>query len=82
MEASAQSSQLCEVREIPTTIGADGACTPVPCWSCAARLFGHDTKALPALSVVPFRQGRKTDMNDALAVAEAANRPNIKVVES
>jgi transposase len=29
--------------------------------------------------VAPFRQGHKTDQNDALAVAEAANRPNIKV---
>jgi transposase len=28
--------------------------------------------------VVPFRQGHKTDSNDALAVAEAARRPNIK----
>jgi transposase len=27
---------------------------------------------------VPFRQGHKTDSNDALAVAEAAKRPNIK----
>ena len=26
----------------------------------------------------PFRQGHKTDKNDALAVAEAANRPDIK----
>jgi transposase len=30
------------------------------------------------MSVSPFRQGHKTDANDALAVAEAANRPNIK----
>lgn len=82
MEATIQSAQLCEVREIPITIGTDGACTPVHCWSCVARLFGRDTKALPALSVVPFRQGHKTDINDALAVAEAGNRPNIKVVES
>jgi transposase len=28
--------------------------------------------------VAPFRQGHKTDSNDALAVAEAAVRPNIK----
>jgi transposase len=28
--------------------------------------------------VAPFRQGHKTDSNDALAVAEAARRPNIK----
>jgi hypothetical protein len=28
--------------------------------------------------VSPFRQGHKTDQNDALAVAEAARRPNLK----
>ena len=28
--------------------------------------------------MAPFRQGHKTDKNDALAVAEAATRPNIK----
>jgi transposase len=29
-------------------------------------------------AVAPFRQGHKTDSNDALAVAEAARRQNIK----
>ena len=33
---------------------------------------------IPAKAVSPFRQGHKTDSNDALAVAEAACRPNIK----
>ncbi len=30
------------------------------------------------MAVAPFRQGHKTDQNDALAVAESARRPNIK----
>jgi len=30
------------------------------------------------MAVTPFRQGQKTDQNDALAVAEAAARPSIK----
>jgi transposase len=30
------------------------------------------------LVVAPFRQGHKTDKNDALAIAECAVRPNIK----
>ena len=54
------------------------ACATAHYWSRVARTFGHETKILPALSVAPFRQGHKTDVNDALAVAEAANRPNIK----
>ena len=32
------------------------------------------------MAVAPFRQEHKTDKNDALAVAEAASRPNIKIV--
>jgi transposase len=32
-----------------------------------------------AKAVFPFRQGHKTDQNDALAVAEAAGRPNAKL---
>ena len=36
-------------------------------------------KILPAKAVFPFRQGHKTDENDALAVAEAARRPNVKL---
>jgi transposase len=35
-------------------------------------------RIIPAKAVAPFRQGHKTDSNDALAVAEAARRPNIK----
>ena len=35
---------------------------------------------IPAKAVTPYRQGHKTDSNDALAVAEAACRPSIKRV--
>ena len=44
-----------------------------------ATTHGHQVKIIPAIAVAPFLQGHKTDRNDALAVAEAANRPNIKV---
>jgi transposase len=54
------------------------ACATAHYWSRVARRHGHETKIIPALAVAPFRQGHKTDQNDALAVAEAARRPNIK----
>ena len=38
----------------------------------------YEVRIIPAKVVAPFRQGHKTDSNDALAVAEAARRPNIK----
>ena len=41
--------------------------------------LGHETKIIPAKCIISFRQGHKTDKNDALAVAEAAKRSNIKI---
>ena len=45
------------------------ACATAHYWSRVARRYGHQTKIIPALAVAPFRQGHKTDQNDALAVA-------------
>ena len=55
------------------------ACASAHYWARHAKSFGHQVKILPALAVAPYRQGHKTDKNDALAVAECAVRPNIKI---
>jgi transposase len=55
------------------------ACATAHHWARLATTYGHQVKIIPAISVAPFRQGHKTDKNDALAVAEAANRPNVKI---
>ena len=54
------------------------ACASAHYWARAAKCHGHSARIIPAKAVAPFRQGHKTDSNDALAVAEAARRPNIK----
>jgi transposase len=54
------------------------ACATAHHWARIAKEAGHTVRILPAVSVAPFRQGHKTDQNDALAVAEAAIRPHIK----
>lgn len=54
------------------------SCATAHYWARAAERHGHDARIIPAKAVAPFRQGHKTDSNDALAVAEAARRPNIK----
>ena len=54
------------------------ACASAHYWARAAKRHGHEARIIPAKAVAPFRQGHKTDCNDALAVAEAARRPNIK----
>ena len=65
------------IKQKPALVAFE-ACATAHYWSRVARRHGHQTKIIPALAVAPFRQGHKTDQNDALAVAEAARRPNIK----
>jgi transposase len=55
------------------------ACATSHYWARVAQRHGHQVKIIPAKAVAPFRQGHKTDENDALAVAEAARRPNVKL---
>lgn len=54
------------------------SCATAHHWARTAQRHGHSARIIPAKAVAPFRQGHKTDSNDALAVAEAARRPNIK----
>ncbi len=54
------------------------ACGTSHYWARTAQRHGHEVRIIPAKFVAPFRQGHKTDSNDALAVAEAARRPSIK----
>ena len=54
------------------------SCASAHYWARMAQRHGHEARIIPAKAVTPFRQGHKTDSNDALAVAEAACRPNIK----
>jgi len=54
------------------------ACATSHYWARAAQRHGHVARIIPAKFVAPLRQGHKTDSNDALAVAEAVHRPNMK----
>lgn len=65
------------IKQSPSLVAFE-ACATAHYWARLALTQGHQVKILPALSVHPFRQGHKTDHNDALAIAEAARRPNIK----
>ncbi len=64
-------------RQKPSMVAFE-SCATAHYWSRIAHTHGHTAKIIPAKAVTPFRQGHKTDSNDALAVAEAASRPNIK----
>ena len=54
------------------------SCATAHYWARTAERHGHEARIIPAKVVAPYRQGHKTDSNDALAVAEASRRPNIK----
>jgi len=47
-------------------------------WSRQFRAMGHEVKLIPPQFVVPYRQGHKTDRNDAYAIVEAGLRPKMK----
>ncbi len=47
-------------------------------WARYAKHAGRHVKSINARQVKPFRQGQKTDANDALAISVAARQPHIK----
>ncbi|MCK7632334.1 IS110-like element ISSpu22 family transposase [Shewanella sp. JNE10-2] len=57
------------------------ACGGASYWAREFEQFGHIVKLIAPQYVVPFRQGNKNDYNDALAIAEAAQRPNMRFVK-
>jgi transposase len=56
------------------------ACYSSHYWARQFQAMGHTVKLLPAQHVTPFVRGNKSDRNDAVAIAEAARRPNISPV--
>jgi transposase len=53
------------------------ACYSSHHWGRCFEAMGHHVRLLPAQHVAPFVRGNKSDHNDAVAIAEAARRPNI-----
>lgn len=53
------------------------ACYSSHHWARCFETMGHTVTLLPAQHVTPFVRGNKSDRNDAIAIAEAARRPNI-----
>jgi len=62
------------------------ACYSSHFWGREIQSLGHSVKLIPAYQVKPFVVGNKNDHNDAIAIAEASQRPkasfvSIKTVE-
>jgi len=63
----------------PCLVGME-ACSGAHYWAHQFTALGHQVKLIPAQFVKPFVQGNKNDYNDALAIAEAVVRPNMRFV--
>jgi transposase len=57
-----------------------GACLSAHFVSRPLRQLGHEPRIIPAIYVKPFVKGQKNDYNDAVAIAEASMRPNLRTV--
>jgi transposase len=64
----------------PCIVGME-ACLSAHFVSRVLRALGHEPRIIPAIYVKPFMKGQKNDYNDAEAIAEAALRPNLRVVK-
>jgi transposase len=53
------------------------ACSSSNYWARKFVEMGHTVKLVPAQHVKPFVKGNKDDSNDAVAICEAAQRPNM-----
>src|SRR5215471_2025529 len=67
--------------KLPPCIVGMEACLSAHFVSRALRGLGHEPRIIPAIYVKPFVKGQKNDYNDAEAIAEAALRPNLRVVQ-
>lgn len=56
------------------------ACGSAHYWARYAQSFGHTAQLIAPKHVAPFRQGHKTDKNDAFAIATASQQPQMKSV--
>ena len=65
---------------LPPSIVVMEACGSSHYWCRGISRLGHEVKAIPPQYVVPYRKGNKNDYNDAEAIAEAAQRENMRFV--
>ena len=67
--------------KLPPCIVGMEACLSAHFVSRTLRALGHQPRIIPAIYVKPFVKGQKNDYNDAEAIAEAALRPNLRLVK-
>ena len=66
--------------QLPNSTVFIEACYSSHYWGRSLTQMGHTVHLIPAQHVTPFVRGNKNDNNDALAIAEASSRPNLRFV--
>jgi transposase len=66
-------------KQAPAVVAME-ACAGAHHWGRKAEALGHRVMIIPPKRVSPYRQGHKTDGNDALAVGIAAQQAKLKTV--
>ena len=67
--------------KLPSCVVGMEACLSAHFVSRTLRKLGFEPRIIPAFYVKPFVKGQKNDYNDAEAIAEAALRPNLRLVQ-
>lgn len=63
---------------LPSCIVGIEACASSNYWARELRALGHQVKLIPPQYVKAYVRGNKNDYNDALAIAEAVTRPEMR----
>lgn len=75
-----RSQVLTYFAKLPNLVGME-ACASAHHWARELEALGHQVKLIPPQHVKAYLRGNKNDYNDALAVAEAVIRPQMRFVE-
>jgi transposase len=74
-----QKLEIFMTRQAPARVVME-ACYMAHYWGRRFEAMGHRVQLIPPQHVKPFVRGNKNDSNDALAIAEAADRPHLRFV--
>ena len=75
-----RSGLLAWFANLPQSLVGMEACASAHYWARELQSQGHQVKLIPPQYVKPFVRGNKNDYNDALAIAEAVVRPEMRFV--
>ena len=75
-----RSQVLAYFATLPSCLVGMEACASAHHWASELGALGHQVKLIPPQYVKPYVRGNKNGYNDALAIAEAVTRPEMRFV--